>query len=249
MIIVSGTGRSGTSLWMQILEAAGLPVLGEAFPERYAPELAAANGRGFHETCLVNGVNFTTNPHPLTGAYLDPAQTRDWAVKVLSFGLRRTERTYLDRVLLTVRDWRSFGPSLERLMALDGVKPDTNTPTPDPALYWFAEVHACVQDAWRRGYPLRTVSFERTLSAPTKVIPDVLSWLELPVDVEAGVAVVEPKLSTAPEDPRLDLPEHWTQTFDALYAHLAEGKPWGVPLSRRCAALAQEISRARAAPG
>ncbi|MCB9744127.1 MAG: hypothetical protein H6741_16140 [Alphaproteobacteria bacterium] len=247
MILVTGTGRSGTSLWMQILEAAGLPVLGEAFPERYTPGLEAANPRGFHETCLIHGINFSTNPHPLTGAYLDPAQTKDWAVKVLSFGLHRTEKVYLDRVLLTVRSWRSFGPSLERLIALEGGLPDTETP-PDPALYWFSELHACLQDAWRRGYPLHTVSFERCLSEPHTVIPEVLTWLERPADLAAAVAVVEPRLSDAREDPREDLPAHWTQTFDDLYAQLAAGRPWGGELSRRCAALAQEISRSAGAP-
>jgi RNase adaptor protein for sRNA GlmZ degradation len=29
MIIVTGTKRSGTSLWMQILERTGYPILGE----------------------------------------------------------------------------------------------------------------------------------------------------------------------------------------------------------------------------
>ena len=35
MIIVTGTKRSGTSMWMQILAAAGLPVFGEAFPRSW----------------------------------------------------------------------------------------------------------------------------------------------------------------------------------------------------------------------
>ena len=35
MIFVSGTKRSGTSMWMQVLRAAGLPVLGEAFPTAF----------------------------------------------------------------------------------------------------------------------------------------------------------------------------------------------------------------------
>ena len=29
MVIVTGTRRSGTSMWMQILQAAGLPIVGE----------------------------------------------------------------------------------------------------------------------------------------------------------------------------------------------------------------------------
>jgi len=32
VIVVTGTKRSGTSMWMQVLGAAGLPVVGDAFP-------------------------------------------------------------------------------------------------------------------------------------------------------------------------------------------------------------------------
>ena len=71
MIVVSGTGRSGTSMWMQVLAQAGLPILGEAFPGGWKELFGDANPRGFFESTLVSGINFTTNPDPVSGVLLD----------------------------------------------------------------------------------------------------------------------------------------------------------------------------------
>ena len=49
MIFVSGTKRSGTSMWMQVLKAAGFRILGKAFPRRWGEtKLRAANEGGFY---------------------------------------------------------------------------------------------------------------------------------------------------------------------------------------------------------
>ena len=79
MIIVTGTKRSGTSMWMQILIAAGFPHIGEAFPMRWEQTIKAANPDGFFESHLRRGVFYKTNPHPKTGAYLFPEQVQHHA--------------------------------------------------------------------------------------------------------------------------------------------------------------------------
>ena len=62
MFIVTGTKRSGTSMWMQILIAAGLPIIGEAFPMRWEHTIKAANPEGFYEgTCA--GAGFAGQQH------------------------------------------------------------------------------------------------------------------------------------------------------------------------------------------
>ena len=59
MFIVTGTKRSGTSMWMQILAAAGLEVIGERFPRHWGEHLSAANPDGFYESELIE-----PNPFP-----------------------------------------------------------------------------------------------------------------------------------------------------------------------------------------
>ena len=82
MIFVSGTKRSGTSMWMQVLHAAGVPILGKAFPRNWAKTLREANPEGFYESLLRNGIYFRTNPHPQTGKYFEPPHVEGYAVKV-----------------------------------------------------------------------------------------------------------------------------------------------------------------------
>jgi hypothetical protein len=81
MIIVTGTKRSGTSMWMQILKAAGYPILGDAFPYNWEHTIRDANREGFYESHLRRGIYHATNPHPRTGLYLRPDETRLTAVR------------------------------------------------------------------------------------------------------------------------------------------------------------------------
>ena len=59
-------------MWMQVLRAAGFPVVGEAFPGHWDKTLADANPHGFYESPLRRGIFYATNPNPRTGEYLYP---------------------------------------------------------------------------------------------------------------------------------------------------------------------------------
>ena len=58
MIIVTGTKRSGTSMWMQILKAAGFAIVGEACPRDWASTIREGNPLGFYESPLRRGAPF-----------------------------------------------------------------------------------------------------------------------------------------------------------------------------------------------
>ena len=120
MIVVTGTMRSGTSMWMQAMQAGGLQTVGAAFPEPWGERLREANPRGFYESKLLSGIYFGTNPDPATGAYLHPARSRRLVAKVFVPGLIRTDIAFLDRVLATVRPWREYAASIARMKAMDG---------------------------------------------------------------------------------------------------------------------------------
>ena len=105
-------------MWMQILAAAGIEVIGERRPQHWSEHLTAANPDGFYESELVAGIYFRTNPHPISGAFLFPDQTMHHAVKVFIPGLIRTDLAFIDRVIATMRPWRAFARSRARLQAL-----------------------------------------------------------------------------------------------------------------------------------
>ena len=118
MLVVTGTPRSGTSMWMQILVAAGFEAIGEPFPGDWEALLAAGNRDGYWESQLLGGVYYRTNPHPISGAFLFPEQTTFHAVKIMIPGLVRSDLAYLDRVIATVRGWRAFAASRVKLREL-----------------------------------------------------------------------------------------------------------------------------------
>ena len=119
MILVTGMKRSGTSMWMQVLEAAGYKWIGQHYLGAWEKSIQAANPRGFYESRLRQGIFFATNPDPATGAFLPPDATRRHVVKVFIPGLIRTDLAYLDRALATLRPWREQVVSLRRLYAME----------------------------------------------------------------------------------------------------------------------------------
>ena len=224
MLLVSGTMRSGTSMWMQILIAAGLPHIGEAFPAPWGDALRSANPRGFFESQLVSGIYYATNPHPETGAYLAPEQTRRHVCKVFIPGLVRTDVAFVDRVVATVREWRQYAASLERLHALAGEDRERalfDVPL-DPAVRWWMENFALIRDIATRRYAAHVTTYARLIDDPAAEVGAVLDWLG-EGDRDAAVAAVAPRpLDDAPTPDGVS-PRH-AQVFDDLYDHLHTGR-------------------------
>lgn len=233
MIIVTGTKRSGTSMWMHVLAAAGLPVIGERFPSGWGEIMEAANPDGYFESELVAGINFQTNPHPLTGAYLHPEPTRGHAVKVLIPGLVRTDIAFIDRCIATIRDWRSYVRSVRRVRALSGARAgiglhDDLLP---PALHWWCCNYGLVRDIAIRGYAVHVVTYDAMLREPERHVAEVLAWVGQG-DPRAATGVVTPRraddhVRDAASDAELAEgiePRHLA-VFDELHAAIDEERP------------------------
>lgn len=233
-------------MWMQVLEAAGLPVIGERFPLNWEKTLGDLNRGGFYESTLRDGVNFTTNPHPVSGVYLHPHETRADVVKVFAEGVVHTEFAFLDRVLVSVRPWRAYAASIDRLWSVEdeafGRTPEQRMPRLHGALEWWRANYGLIRDVALRRYAVHFQSWPATLRSPHTVIPSVLQWLEdaLPegspsLNVEAAVAVVKPDLSKCTDAPDVecDLPVGVLEVFDALFEAIDEGRGLGADLVER----------------
>lgn len=216
-------------MWMQVLAEAGFTVIGEAFPAGWRAQLGPANPRGFFESNLIHGINFTTNPDPVSGVELSVEGTSGHAVKMFSAGLRRTEISWLGRVLVTVRDWRTFSESVQRFSDLaSGAMDEGRGPLQgvDPPGYWLSEYLAILRDARTRRYPIRLVAYEDVLADAEGVVPSVLEWIGVEADESAAVRAVEPLLSTQTVGrvmPRT--PHPLSEPLDAFYAALAGRAP------------------------
>lgn len=243
MIIVTGTKRSGTSMWMQILKAAGYPVLGEAFPGEWGTTIREANQEGFYESHLRRGIYYATNPHPQTGRYLRPDETERAVVKVFIPGLVRSDLAFIHKVVATMRHHREYAASVERLFQMErqgkralrqargkksNADPEGEPALIPPLLEWWNENYALLRDALVRRYPLHMVSYARILEEPEPVLSQTLRWLG-GGDLKQAVACVRAQLQTqrAPEVPNAPtgLDATVEQVFEELYRRVTEFQP------------------------
>src|SRR5690606_18256314 len=102
-----------------ILKAAGYGVLGEAFPGQWESTIRDANREGFYESHLRRGIYYATNPHPQTGHYLRPDETERAVVKVFIPGLVRSDMAFIHTVVATMRHYREYASSVERLFQME----------------------------------------------------------------------------------------------------------------------------------
>ena len=231
MIIVTGTKRSGTSMWMQLLEAAGFPPIGDAFPRDWEETIKDANPAGFYESELRKGIYYATNPHPKSGVYLFPVQTRRHAVKVFIPGLIKTDRAFIDKVIATVRPWRQYVGSVTRLYEMEKqakkeARERSEVPDPvymPPVLEWWTENFSLVSDIVTRRYPVYMLAYEAVLSDPEATLTEVFEWLG-EGDVEAATAKVEPSLRTQKAEPDdrseasdVEMEDDIVEAFDELH--------------------------------
>lgn len=241
MIIVTGTKRSGTSMWMQLLSAAGFPPIGTAFPRNWEKTIKDANPAGFWESKLRNGIYYMTNPDPETGHYLFPEQTAGCAVKVFIPGLIKTDRAFITRVIATVRPWRQYVRSLARLYEMEQQsqaeqRKQAVDPLPSPVhmpavVEWWVENFSLFSDIVTRRYPFTMVSYESVLENTESAVRNVFDWIGSG-DVDAAIAQVEPALrtqDTAPHDREADeesdVEPEVVEVFDQLYEVVREQRP------------------------
>jgi hypothetical protein len=234
MVIVTGTKRSGTSLWMQILIAAGVPHFGEAFPRDWENTLKEANKEGFYESMLRAGIYYATNPHPRTGAYFFPEQVEGHCVKVFIPGLVRTDRAFIGRVVASVREWREHEASLQRLYAMEdaeraqtvgsgsgsGTGSAGSDPSPPermpPALEWWSENFALVRDISIRRYPVHAQSYDGLLRDPERVIRETIAWLGRG-DATRALSTPKPQHRHFQKPESSSVPAEAAEVFDELY--------------------------------
>lgn len=229
MIVVTGTKRSGTSMWMQILDAAGLEVIGDRFPLDWEERLGELNPQGFYESRLRGGINFTSNPDPMTGQYLAPREHKQHAIKIFAAGLVTTDLAYLDRVVATMREWRAYVASRDRLEAADmrqEVPEDVrfagryNVPA---HLEWWLENYILLRDAMLRRYAFTFFSYESIVAGDRSLIDGTIDWLGCG-DADAAFDAIEPREVGDPPDVDVDLPDDIIAAFDEFYDRVHHGK-------------------------
>jgi len=244
MIVVTGTKRSGTSMWMQILIASGLPFLGERFPGQWKQSIGAANPEGFYESRLLRrGIYGKAEMDPLTGKPLDPVLLRKHVVKIFIPGVVRTHVRHLGRVISTMRDFREYDHSRRRMWsmqdeALRARRDDYEAPPRlEPVYEWWTSNYGLLVDGLRRGYPLRIWAYDTILENPERTIREALSFVG-GGNVEDALSAVHPEHRTQRTPPTPEgIEPAITQVFDDLYEMVRLQRPLTYPMVSRLEAV------------
>jgi len=216
---------------MQILVAAGYQFVGNQFPRNWEEKLLQTNPRGFYESELRKGIYFETNPHPETGHYLPPQQTRKLLVKVFIPGLVKSDVAFLDKVVATIRPWRDVVRSIRKFRAIEAdvfgwenAKKKIPAFSP-PEVEWLQQNFFLIRDLRIRGYPAHVVNHGHFLSDPHTTIRSILEFLDGPVEkAETLAKQVEPGLhrnrntqevETIFNDEIIGLIDIWTEHLQA----------------------------------
>jgi len=178
--IVSGLPRSGTSLMMQLLRAAGLAVLAD---ESRPPD--DSNPRGYLEYTPVRASRSDLS-------WLEDARGR--AVKVVHVLLPALPEDRHYRVLLMRRPIGEIIASQNRMLERLGQSP---TPMKDDRL---AEIMEAQLEETRRFLAERTcfdwieVDYPRLVAHPEAELPRILGFLELEASIETILPGIDPAL-------------------------------------------------------
>ena len=181
IIVVSGLPRSGTSLMMQMLEAAGLDIMSDGIRE--ADE---GNLQGYYEVERVKDLESEEDTSWLREA-------RGKAIKIISFLLRYLPERFDYRVIFMHRNLAEVLDSQARLLALRGESSDTE----DSQMRELFEDHLSGTRRMLEARPcfeVLDVSFNDILADSSREAERVNRFLGGRLDVERMAAVVRPKL-------------------------------------------------------
>ncbi len=224
MIIVTGTRRSGTSVWMQILQQGGIQILGEPFPANWKSIMEEANPKGFYESTLVQGINFQTNPDPVSGAWIPPDKVTDIGIKIFADGIVKTDFSYITKVIYTIREWRECEASRKRMDEIKlggsgaaGLDQNSEVWAKLPSGFaWWKANFSLVKDMRTRRYPVAAFSYAALLEDPEKLTRAGFEWLGRG-DANAAANAVDRSLQTQKEVSLLDVGHDYDGIFDELY--------------------------------
>jgi len=235
---------------MQVLERGGFRILGEKFPADWKKLVEKANPRGYYESTLVQGINYHTNPDPRSGAWMPPEMVTDVAVKVFADGLVKTDFSYINRVILTVRNWQECEASQKRM---DSIRAENDAPEETdensrraarlPVGYaWWKAYFSLLRDMQTRRYPAAAFAYASLLQDPEKVIGAAFHWLGAG-DATAAVGAVDRSLRTQNEIALPDVDHDHGDVFDELYDTLCNSQRIEPALYQKFAETDRRISQ------
>lgn len=182
VIVVSGLPRSGTSMAMQMLAAAGLDPVTDGVREP-----GVDNPKGYYEDERVKDLHKDTED----GLWLKGARGK--AVKIISFLLKELPHTNNYKVIFMKRALPEVLASQRKMLQRRGETDETS----DERMLELWQDHL-----WRVNYLLKhsdhmellEIDYAEVVESPVEQARRIREFLDLPLDVEKMAAAVDAKL-------------------------------------------------------
>ena len=182
VIVVSGLPRSGTSMMMKMLDAAGLPIMADH--ERTADE---DNPKGYFEYERVKNLKEEDDKSWVRNA-------RGKALKVISHLLEDLPDDNFYRVILMQRDFDEILASQNKMLERRGEEnPISDEEAKESYIRHLVDVRFMVRK--RLNFEMIEVLFKGALDDPEAFVAEVNAFLGGALDPEAMMGVVDRNLS------------------------------------------------------
>jgi hypothetical protein len=181
VIVVSGLPRSGTSMMMKMLDAAGLPIMTDH--ERSADE---DNPKGYFEYERVKNLKEEHDKSWVRGA-------RGKVLKVISHLLEDLPDDNSYRVILMRRDFDEIIASQNKMLDRRGEEnPVEDEAAKESYIRHLVDVRFMVRK--RPNFEMLEIHYTQALEAPQTFVTDVNEFLGGDLDTDAMMTVVDPDL-------------------------------------------------------
>ncbi len=181
VIIVSGLPRSGTSMMMRMLDAAGLPILTDN--ERAAD---VDNPKGYYEHERVKDLESETDKSWV-------GEARGKVLKVISHLLKDLPAEHFYKVIFMRRDLDEVVASQNKMLERRAEdNPLDDLQTKQFFLRHLVQVQFLVRD--RPNFQMIEVHYKDALEDPARFVGVIDEFLEYGLDAEAMAAVVDQQL-------------------------------------------------------
>ena len=175
IIVVTGLPRSGTSLMMQILDRAGIPILQDG-----KRESDISNPKGYYELEAVKGI-------VQDNSFLDGAEGK--AVKIVAPLPLHMNTSNNYRVIFMRRDLEEILLSQEKMLNKD----QTSEREKFRTIYEF-HIKKTYRFFQENNIPYVDVSYNELMGNPTETLKTVVDFLNVDADHAVLAGVVSPEL-------------------------------------------------------
>lgn len=181
VVVVSGLPRSGTSMVMKMLQAAGLPILTDG--ARRADE---DNPEGYFEHERVKDLDKEADKSWVRGA-------RGKALKVISHLIKELPDDNFYRIILARRDLKEVVASQNIMLARRG-QPNPVADAEAEELYRKHLLHVTLHIESQPNMELMTVQYREIISDPVHCAEEIRRFVGGPLDPATMASAVDPRL-------------------------------------------------------